>query len=79
MLGITVALIGGLHPIGVLISAVFYGTLMNGATTMQMSTDVPFALVFLIQGIVVMLVTSQNLKWPKALRLKKQRKGGTAV
>ena len=46
---------------------------------MQMSTDVPFALVFLIQGIVVMLVTSQNLKWPKALRIKKQHKGGTAV
>lgn len=74
MLGITVALIGGLHPVGVLVSAVFYGTLMNGATTMQMNTDVPFALVSLIQGIVVMLVTSQ-LKWPRALKFKKLRKG----
>ena len=79
MLGITIALIGGLHPVGVLIAAIFYGSLMYGGTLMQMNTDVPFALVFLLQGIIIMLITSHNLKMPSLKMppfIKKSKRAG---
>lgn len=59
-LGITVALIGRLRPIGILLAAFLYSTLMTGATAMQSTTDVPFALVFVLQGVLILLITSQR-------------------
>lgn len=61
-LGITVALIGRLSPFGVLLAALLYGSLMNGATSMQSVSDVPFALVFLLQGVLILLVTARRLQ-----------------
>lgn len=61
-LGITVALIGRLSPVGVLLAALLYGSLMNGATSMQSVSDVPFALVFLLQGVLILLVTARRLQ-----------------
>ena len=61
-LGITVALIGRLSPIGVLAAAVLYGSLMTGATSMQSVSNVPFALVFILQGILILLITSQGIR-----------------
>jgi simple sugar transport system permease protein len=73
MLGITIALIGGLHPFGILAAAIFYGVLMYGATLMQMNADVPFALVFLLQGVIIMLITSSNLKLPSFQKRKQEK------
>lgn len=61
-LGITVALIGRLSPFGVMLAALLYGSLMNGATSMQSVSDVPFALVFLLQGVLILLVTARRLQ-----------------
>ncbi|MFF4776410.1 ABC transporter permease [Microtetraspora fusca] len=61
-LGITVALIGRLSPFGVLAAAVLYGSLMTGATSMQSVSDVPFALVFILQGLLILLITSQGIR-----------------
>lgn len=60
-LGITVALIGRLRPVGVLVAAMLYASLMTGATAMQSVSNVPFALVFVLQGILILLITSQRL------------------
>ena len=65
-LGITVALIGRLDPFGVLAAGVLYGMLLNGATKMQSASDVPFALVFLLQGVIILLITAQRLGLPRS-------------
>ena len=54
--GIIIALIGRLHPLGVVISAIFFGALVNGATFMQITTGTPSALIEVIQGLVLILV-----------------------
>lgn len=60
-LGITVALIGRLRPLGILIAAALYASLITGATAMQSVSDVPFALVFVLQGVLILLITSQRI------------------
>ena len=54
--GIIIALIGRLHPAGVVVSAVAFGALVNGATTMQIQTGIPAALVDVIQGLSLIFV-----------------------
>lgn len=65
-LGITVALIGRLKPVGVLVAALLYATLITGATAMQAISDVPYSLVFVLQGILILLITSQRIGGRKA-------------
>lgn len=60
-LGITVALIGRLRPMGILVAAVLYASLTTGATEMQAVSNVPYSLVFILQGILILLITSQGL------------------
>lgn len=54
--GIIIALVGRLHPAGVVVSAVAFGALVNGATTMQIETGIPAALVDVIQGLSLIFV-----------------------
>ncbi|MEM9037754.1 MAG: ABC transporter permease [Actinomycetota bacterium] len=58
--GIIIALVARLRPAGVIIAAIAAGALTNGATTMQITTGVPAALVDVITGLalVFVLVTS---------------------
>lgn len=60
-LGITVALIGRLRPLGILVAAALYASLITGATAMQSVSNVPFSLVFVLQGILILLITSQRI------------------
>lgn len=57
LMGMTVALLGGIHPIGVLATAAFYALILNGAGYMQIDTDVPRSLVGLLTGFLVLLMT----------------------
>lgn len=61
-LGITVALIGRLHPAGIVAAAVLYGTMITGATSMQTVSAVPFSLVYVLQGILILLITARGLR-----------------
>ncbi len=54
--GIIIALIGRLHPAGVVAAAIAFGALINGATFMQITTGTPSALVDVIQGLVLITV-----------------------
>ncbi|MCC6147064.1 MAG: ABC transporter permease [Anaerolineaceae bacterium] len=52
--GIPVALIGGLHPFGALLSAVFFGALRAGSNRMQVVTTIPVAVVYIIQALAIL-------------------------
>ncbi|KUO49406.1 MAG: hypothetical protein APF76_08520 [Desulfitibacter sp. BRH_c19] len=53
---IAVALLGGLSPLGVVIAAVFLGSLRNGAITMQIFMGIPVTIIFIIQAIIILCV-----------------------
>jgi len=54
--GIMIALLGRLSPIGVVPAAIFFGALVNGSTSMQVNFGVPVALVFSLQGVVIVFL-----------------------
>ena len=56
--GIIVAMLGGQNPFAVVISAIFFGALINGSNTMQIFTGVPVALVYALQAIVLLCLLS---------------------
>jgi len=60
--GIIIALLGRLHPAGVVVAAIFFGALVNGSLAMQIATGVPVALVQAIQGVtLIFLLTAEVL------------------
>ena len=58
---IAVAMLGGNHPFGVMLSALLFGTLDAGAATMQLRTQVPRDIVVIIQGLILMFVAAPAL------------------
>ncbi|MCY4069274.1 MAG: ABC transporter permease [Acidimicrobiaceae bacterium] len=54
--GIIIALVARLHPAGVVVVAIAFGGLINGATNMQVGTGIPFALVQVIEGVALVFV-----------------------
>jgi len=54
--GIVVALMGRLHPIGVVFASIFFGALLSGMSAVARELSVPAPLVDLSQGIVIILV-----------------------
>ncbi len=63
--GIIIALLGRLHPFGVVVAAIGFGALVNGSTNMQIATGIPAALVQVIQGLalVFVLVTAVAVRY----------------
>ncbi len=61
-LGLTVALLGHLNPVGVALAAALYGALKEGASLMQLNTNVPLSLVNMLEGIIIILVTASALR-----------------
>lgn len=53
---IIVAMLGKLHPVGVMLASVFFAALINGADLMYRVTGIPVALVSVLQGIVLLSV-----------------------
>ena len=72
--GIPVALIGNLHPFGVLLSALFFGALRAGANRMQIIAQVPIAVVQLIQSLAI-LFSIAGATIDLQSRIKKSRMG----
>jgi len=60
--GIIIAMLGGMNPFGVILAAIFMGGLINGSNAMQIFSNVPTALVYAMQAIVLIcLLTFQVL------------------
>jgi ABC-type uncharacterized transport system permease subunit len=53
---VAVALVGGLHPAGVLLAALFFGGLVAGSNEMQRTAGVSSVIVSVIQGLVLLLL-----------------------
>ncbi len=62
--GITVALIGGNHPIGIVFASILIGALDAGSRGMQIEAGVPMELVRTVQGVIIIA-----LAVPGAIRL----------
>lgn len=54
--GIMIALLGRLHPVGVVIASLFFGALYNGSAAMQIFAGVPRELVNLTIGLVILML-----------------------
>lgn len=57
-LGITVALLARLNPWAAIVAAAFYANMMAGATAMQLNTAVPYPLVNVLQGLIILSITA---------------------
>ena len=51
--GILVAMMGQLNPFGAILSAIFFGAMINGSYLMQIKSRVPFSLVHTVQGVIL--------------------------
>jgi general nucleoside transport system permease protein len=55
---IALALLGGNHPLGVVLSALLFGTLRNGATRMQVVSQIPNDIISILQAIILALIAA---------------------
>jgi simple sugar transport system permease protein len=74
-LAVVIALLGGLNPIGICISSFFFSALMVGGATMQRMTEVPYSVVDIIQGLVIVfIITRTAFRFEKVSRVFNRRK-----
>ena len=59
--GIAIALIGQLHPIGVVLSSLLFGALKVGSNSMELMTSVPSSIADIIQGIIIIFVVAGSV------------------
>ena len=59
--GIIVAMLADLHPLGVVVSSILFGGLLNGSFRMQVQSGVPISIVFVIQAIILLFVLSASV------------------
>jgi general nucleoside transport system permease protein len=74
--GIAVALLGALHPIGVLVSGIFMGALEAGAGAMQREAGVPSVAVYVVEAVIIivaLLATAPRGAWMNARIIRRIR------
>jgi simple sugar transport system permease protein len=57
--GITVALLGRAHPVGVMFSALLLGVMRAGAPLMQIEAHVPVEIIDVIQGVILVFLAAE--------------------
>lgn len=67
--GIAVALLGQNHPVGIVLSALLFGSLASGSMQMQSVAGIPKDLVGIIQAIIIFFVAADQIL-KKAIRLR---------
>ncbi len=76
--GIVAALLGGLHPLGLIPASILFGGLLVGAGQMQRAVQVPSSLITGILGLVVLFVSGSALwsrRWAANRKLGTQKDG----
>lgn len=77
--GIAVALLGGLHPIGVIVAGILFGALQAGAVAMQREAGVPAVAAHVVEAVIIivaLLATAPKGGWT-SLRGAVRRRIGT--
>lgn len=69
--GITVALLGSLHPIGTVIGGIFFGALTSGSIHMEVMTDISRELISSLQAIMILLLAADTLIKFRKRKIKK--------
>lgn len=59
-MAVVVALLGELHPLGMVVSAFLFAALVVGGNAMERSAGVPFALVDVINGSIILIVLARS-------------------
>jgi general nucleoside transport system permease protein len=57
--GITVALLGRAHPVGILLSAILLGGMRAGAPAMQITAKIPIEIIDVIQGLILLFLAAE--------------------
>ena len=55
---IALALLGKSHPLGVVLAALLFGTLRNGATRMQVAAQVPIDIITVLQALILVFIAA---------------------
>ena len=69
-----IALLGSLNVYGIIASACFFSILLCGGASMQRMTDVPYSVVNIIQGLIIILVIARTMFSETVSKLFKGRK-----
>lgn len=73
-IGIVAALLGKLHPVGVVVASVLYAGMDVGADAMQRKAGLPGSILFIIQSLIVLFILASDLlryyriNWPALWR-----------
>ncbi len=68
---IALALLGKSHPLGVVLAALLFGTLRNGATRMQSIASVPIDIISVVQALVIVFIAAPAIvRWIYRVRAK---------
>ncbi|MBT9163450.1 MAG: hypothetical protein DDT24_00357 [Chloroflexi bacterium] len=59
--GIGVALVGRMHPLGVILAAVLFGALRAGGGTVARAVGVPLDITVVIQGTIILFIAAQRM------------------
>jgi ABC-type uncharacterized transport system permease subunit len=57
--GITVALLGRAHPVGILLAAILLGGMRAGAPGMQITAKIPIEIIDVIQGLILLFLAAE--------------------
>ena len=61
---IALALLGKSHPLGVVLAALLFGTLRNGATRMQSLASIPIDIISIVQALVIVFIAAPAIvRW----------------
>ncbi|MEM3653194.1 MAG: ABC transporter permease [Candidatus Bathyarchaeia archaeon] len=71
-IGIVVALLGELHPVGTILSAIFFGAMIVGMQEMQRAIRVPLAFIQSMEGLIIILVLVTSLIMQYKITFKKE-------
>jgi simple sugar transport system permease protein len=55
---IAIALLGRSHPLGVVLAALLFGALRNGATSMQVAAGIPNDIISIVQAFVLVFIAA---------------------
>jgi ABC-type uncharacterized transport system permease subunit len=55
---IALALLGNNHPLGVVLAALLFGTLRNGATSMQIAAGIPIDIISILQAVILIFIAA---------------------
>ena len=58
---IAIALLGHTHPFGVVLAAILFGAMRNGATRMQFLTQIPVDIISVVQALILLFVAADEI------------------